>query len=81
MGFSWLSLFENFCLCGLGEGQTQIKNSSFSASVAKLADALDSKSSEGNFMGVRLSPEAPDFSSKCILIRFEFFSFFSFIRT
>ena len=29
------------------------------ASVAELADALDSKSSEGNFMGVRLSPEAP----------------------
>ena len=32
---------------------------SFSAPVAELADALDSKSSEGNFMGVRLSPEAP----------------------
>ena len=31
----------------------------FAAGVAELVDALDSKSSEGNFMGVRFPPPAP----------------------
>lgn len=33
--------------------------SDFAAGVAELVDALDSKSSEGNFMGVRFPPPAP----------------------
>ena len=35
------------------------------AAVAELADAIDSKSIEGNLMGVRLSPAAPRRKSQC----------------
>lgn len=49
-----------------GKTKTATLHTGLLAEVAELVDALDSKSSDGNIMGVRFPPSAPEYKPRVI---------------